>query len=160
VIVPSDSSQYYEITTTASVAGVITVCVNYDEGQLTLPENTLDVMHWSDGLSEWELITTAHDTETNTICGEVTSLSPFVLVEPACGCPYQADIEPDGFVTSLDLAACIDILFASATDIRDESCPSPRFDLDCDTFTTSLDLANLIDHLYASGSGPCDPCSQ
>jgi hypothetical protein len=75
-----------------------------------------------------------------------------------CDCPNQADIEPDGFITPLDLAAAIDILFASGEDVRDGSCPSPRFDLDCDDFTTPLDLAKIIDHLFASGEGPCDPC--
>jgi hypothetical protein len=73
-------------------------------------------------------------------------------------CPNQADLEPDGFVTSLDLAGCIDILFAGAPDIQDPDCPAPRFDLDCDGFSTSLDLSVIIDHLFASGPGPCDPC--
>jgi hypothetical protein len=76
-----------------------------------------------------------------------------------CDCPNQGDIEPDAFITSLDLAACIDILYAGADDIQDAGCPSPRFDLDCDDFTTSLDLAKIIDHLYVSGPGPCDPCN-
>jgi hypothetical protein len=75
-----------------------------------------------------------------------------------CTCPSQADIEPDGFITALDLSSCIDILFGSADDVQDDSCPTPRFDLDCDGFTTALDLARLIDHLFASDEGPCDPC--
>jgi hypothetical protein len=75
-----------------------------------------------------------------------------------CDCPNQGDIEPDEFITPLDLAACIDILFASAEDIQDSGCPSPRFDLDCDTFSTPLDLTIIIDYLFASGDGPCDPC--
>lgn len=76
-----------------------------------------------------------------------------------CACLNQGDFEPDGFVTALDLASCIDILFAGATDVHDPGCPSPRFDLDCDGFSTALDLAKLIDHLFAGGSGPCDPCA-
>jgi hypothetical protein len=75
-----------------------------------------------------------------------------------CACPNQADIEPDGFITALDLSACIDILFSGAEDVQDETCPSPRFDLDCDGFSTALDLSSLIDHLFAGGDGPCDPC--
>jgi hypothetical protein len=75
-----------------------------------------------------------------------------------CACPNQGDIEPDGFITSLDLSACIDILFAGAEDVQDTRCPGPRFDLDCDGFTTSLDLSIIIDHLFAGGPGPCDPC--
>jgi hypothetical protein len=80
------------------------------------------------------------------------------LVTNSCGCPSQGDIEPDGFLTALDLGACIDVLFAGAEDVQDAGCPSPRFDLDCDGFSTALDLAVLIDHLFAGGDGPCDPC--
>jgi hypothetical protein len=76
-----------------------------------------------------------------------------------CTCPHQGDIEPDGFLTALDLAACIDILFAGSVDAKERWCPSPRMDLDCDGFSTALDLAVLIDHLFAGGDGPCDPCS-
>ena len=77
-----------------------------------------------------------------------------------CICPYQGDAEPDGFVTALDLSACIDILFAGSPDLKDADCPIPRFDLDCDGFTTALDLSRLIDHLFAGGAGPCDPCEE
>jgi len=80
-------------------------------------------------------------------------------VVSGCECPNQADIEPDNFVTALDLSACIDILFAGASDVQDPLCPSPRFDADCDNFTTALDLTVVIDHLFAGGAGPCDPCA-
>jgi hypothetical protein len=69
-------------------------------------------------------------------------------------------MEPDGFITPLDLTTCIDILFAGAEDTQDATCPSPRFDWDCDGFTTPLDLTGIIDHLFASGPGPGDPCGQ
>jgi hypothetical protein len=76
-----------------------------------------------------------------------------------CVCDNQGDIEPDEFITALDLGACIDILFAGAPDVQDPECPSPRFDLDCDAFSTALDLGIIIDHLFAGGPGPCDPCN-
>jgi hypothetical protein len=82
-----------------------------------------------------------------------------ITIGDPCSCQHQSDSEPDGYVTALDLAACIDILFAGAEDIQDPSCPSPRFDFDCDTFSTALDLSGLIDHLFVSGPGPCDPCA-
>jgi PKD repeat protein len=79
-------------------------------------------------------------------------------VVPSCVCANQGDTEPDGFITSVDLAACIDILFAGSPDVQDIDCPTPRFDLDCDGFTTSLDLTVIISYLFESGPGPCDPC--
>ena len=75
-----------------------------------------------------------------------------------CSCPNQGDSEPDGFITSLDLAAVIDALFAGGTDPQDPDCPTFHFDFDCDRFTTALDLAIVIDYLFAGGQGPCDPC--
>lgn len=91
--------------------------------------------------------------------GESPSYTVSIGLFSSCGCPYQGDFEPDGFLTALDLAACIDILFSGAADIRDADCPSPRCDLDCDGYSTALDLAFLIDHLFAGGSEPCDPCA-
>jgi hypothetical protein len=79
---------------------------------------------------------------------------------PVCRCYNQADTEPDGFITALDLAATIDALFAGAENPQDPDCPTFRFDLDCDGFATALDLAGLIDHLFAGGEGPCDPCAK
>ena len=76
----------------------------------------------------------------------------------ACTCDFQGDSDGDGFVTALDLANIIDVLFAGAPDIQDPLCPTVRLDLDCDGFTTSLDLAVIIDHLFAAGPGPCEPC--
>jgi len=76
----------------------------------------------------------------------------------ACICDFQGDGDEDGFLTALDLANIIDVLFAGAPDVQDALCPKPRFDLDCDGFSTALDLAVMIDHLFAGGAGPCDPC--
>jgi hypothetical protein len=75
-----------------------------------------------------------------------------------CGCAFQSDFDEDGFLTALDLATMIDILFAGQPDIQDPNCPNPRADFDCDGFSTALDLSGLIDHLFAGGDGPCDPC--
>jgi hypothetical protein len=81
-----------------------------------------------------------------------------ITITPSCDCPYQGDFDEDMFVTPLDLAAVIDILFASGVDPQDPDCPDTRADMDCDGFATSLDLSVIIDYLFASGPGPCDPC--
>jgi hypothetical protein len=78
--------------------------------------------------------------------------------DTSCNCPAQGDIEPDGFLTSLDLAAIIDALFVEGPNPQDIYCPTYRFDLDCDFFTTALDLSIIIDHLFVSGPDPCEPC--
>jgi hypothetical protein len=73
------------------------------------------------------------------------------------GCPHQGDIEPDGFITALDLTGIIATLFEGGPSPRDPCCPTFRFDFDCDGFVTALDLSVIIDHLFAGGSGPCTP---
>jgi hypothetical protein len=80
-----------------------------------------------------------------------------VTVEPNGICPHQGDIEPDGFITSIDLAGLISALFEGGEDPQDVCCPTSRFDMDCDGFLTSLDLSVMIDYLFSSGPGPCDP---
>jgi hypothetical protein len=76
----------------------------------------------------------------------------------SCECPYQNDFDDDNFITAIDLAGLIDVLFAGEPDVQDPICPLPRGDGDCDGFSTALDLSLIIDHLFASGLGPCDPC--
>ena len=82
-----------------------------------------------------------------------------ITVQDGCLCPAQGDFDDDLFVTPIDLAAEIDILFAGRVDIHDPGCPTTRADLDCDDFATALDLSAMIDYLFAGGSPPCDPCS-
>jgi hypothetical protein len=76
-----------------------------------------------------------------------------------CACPMQGDIDGDEFITALDLASEIDILFSGSTDPQDPDCPTTRGDFDCDGFTTALDMSDVIDHLFAGGAAPCDPCA-
>jgi V8-like Glu-specific endopeptidase len=92
-------------------------------------------------------------------CGSISGSSPTGGATTIQSCPWQSDFDQDGYVTPLDLAAMIDILFAGQPDVQDPNCPIPRADFDCDGYTTPLDLAGLIDYLFTSGPGPCDPCS-
>jgi len=71
---------YFEVTTDAVVGGPITVCLNYDENNLPGKESQIVLVHY-DG-SKWADVTTSVDTVNNRICGEVSSLSPFVIAVP------------------------------------------------------------------------------
>jgi subtilisin family serine protease len=83
-----------------------------------------------------------------------------ITVLDGCLCPSQGDFDSDNFITSIDLASLIDVLFSGGTDIIDPWCSTSRGDLDCDAFATALDLAVMIDHLFSGGPPPCDPCAQ
>jgi uncharacterized membrane protein len=69
--------RYYELTTTASYTGPVTVCILYEPAEFSRPA-LLRLFH-DDG-SGWADVTTSNDV-TGRICGMVTTLSPFALFE-------------------------------------------------------------------------------
>ncbi|MHA2274349.1 MAG: SBBP repeat-containing protein, partial [Candidatus Kariarchaeaceae archaeon] len=74
---------YYEITTSVTFSGSITICINYDDTGLTPEqEDNLALMHYDETISppDWVNITTSHDMENNIICGETDHLSAFGLM--------------------------------------------------------------------------------
>jgi FlgD Ig-like domain len=75
------NSLYYNLSTTATTTGDIDVCITYNEGELTVPESTLRVLHWDTNLNPdaWVDITTSLDTGTNVLCGTTDHLSPFAI---------------------------------------------------------------------------------
>jgi len=76
-----------------------------------------------------------------------------------CLCPFQGDINNDGFIDAVDLAMLIDIVFFGAVDPQDSTCPTTRGDFNGDGFADATDLAELIDHVFFGGAGPTDPCT-
>jgi len=118
---PSDfyviGESFIDITTTADYSGLITLGIRYDESQVS-NEESLRLFHWNG--SEWEDITTSVDTVENIVYGQVASLSPFFIGEPAvlpiadAGDPYlvqincsvdldgSASYHPDGTIVSYD----------------------------------------------------------
>ncbi|MBK9745767.1 MAG: carboxypeptidase regulatory-like domain-containing protein [Chloroflexi bacterium] len=72
---------YYELTTSASFAGSIQVCIDYSA--ITVGnESRLKLFHLDH--PNWVDVTSLGypDTTNNIICGTVTSLSPFAILEP------------------------------------------------------------------------------
>jgi len=72
---------YYELTTTATFSGAITVCFSYTAEAFANTGN-LRLFHGGPG-GGWTDVTTTNvvDGSASTICGSVTSLSPFILAE-------------------------------------------------------------------------------
>jgi probable HAF family extracellular repeat protein len=71
---------YYNLTTTASFAGAITVCINYAGTTFANPDE-IRLFH-GNGSGGWTDVTTSLNESTTTICGSVASLSPFIVAEP------------------------------------------------------------------------------
>jgi len=74
---------YYNIQTTASYDGTITVCLSY-AGVRYGNESQLKLLHGvtaANGTVQWVDVTTSLDIANDIICGRVTSLSPFLAAE-------------------------------------------------------------------------------
>jgi hypothetical protein len=69
---------YYDITTTATHSGQISLCIDYDETQVAGAENDLKLFHEVD--NRWVDVTTYVDTENNKIYGTTSSLSRIIIV--------------------------------------------------------------------------------
>jgi Regulator of chromosome condensation (RCC1) repeat len=70
---------YFDLSTTATYTGAITVCFGYSAISYANAAN-IKLFHGNtDGT--WTNVTTSNNTTTQVICGSVTSLSPFVLAE-------------------------------------------------------------------------------
>jgi hypothetical protein len=72
---------YYSLATTAVFSGPISICINYTGITFTaFPQ----LYHYSG--SAWVNVTTSVDPLARTVCGTVTSLSPFALFAPLPAC--------------------------------------------------------------------------
>jgi hypothetical protein len=69
---------YYDVSTTATFTGDVTLCFSWQEGQFH-NENAIKLFHYEN--NAWLNVTTSLDTNTNQVCGQVTSLSPLALFE-------------------------------------------------------------------------------
>jgi hypothetical protein len=155
---PLDPPVFYDITTSATCSGTITVCFEYDEGALTEDEEDLLLLHYN-GI-EWVDVTSSLDIESNTICGATTELSPFVLaVEADCCEGRVGDVNGiNGDEPSIgDVSQLIDAKFITGScdgliwcyteaDINQSGGKDPN----CDELTIG-DVSNLIDYLFITG---------
>jgi uncharacterized membrane protein YeaQ/YmgE (transglycosylase-associated protein family) len=93
-----DPPTYYDLNTTAVHAGIIRICIDYT-GVSYANELDLKLLHFESG--KWVDITTSLDTVADVICGESTSLSPFLIGQAAV--PVAIDIEPGRFPNRINL---------------------------------------------------------
>ncbi|MBP8293839.1 MAG: DNRLRE domain-containing protein, partial [Caldilineaceae bacterium] len=72
-------SNFYDVNTTASFTGAVTICLSYDPGAFENPSEAR-ILHYEGGA--WVDVTTANDTLAGIVCGVVSSLSPFAVTVP------------------------------------------------------------------------------
>ncbi|MBU1628451.1 hypothetical protein KKB18_13865, partial [bacterium] len=92
------AGMYYEINTTAEFTGIVEICINYDDTDLTPDkEAKLQLKVYEEETASWEtLTTTLLDTDANKICAETSHFSFFALTYD-----MSAEIEIDPGVFNL-----------------------------------------------------------
>jgi len=157
--VPADPVTYHDIATDAVFSGVIDVCFDYDEGDVTGDENDMTLQHYSG--SQWTDIAYLLDTDANSICGLTTSLSPFLLAvdEFTCCLSRVGDVNGEGGdePTIGDVSCLIDAKFITGNCEGIIDClaeadinQSGGIDPTCDDITIG-DISILIDYLFITG---------
>ncbi|UCH15587.1 MAG: HYR domain-containing protein [Bacteroidales bacterium] len=86
-----DPLTYYDVSTTAEFLGPVQIAIDYS-GMVFDNEEGLRLLHYES--NQWLDVTTMLDTDNDMIYGEVTSLSPFGILE---------DIEPPVFSENSDI---------------------------------------------------------
>ena len=114
--------RYFDVTTTAVFSGAVDICVNYD-GTGAGDESTLKLFHRTpDG---WKNVTTSLDTDSDRICGSVTSLLTLAVFEEGSDAPTP-DFDGDGTVDFTDFIQFAQVFGTSSGDAAYDT----RFDLD------------------------------
>jgi hypothetical protein len=72
-----DPPLYYEIDTTATFTGPVTVCFDY--AGVTFSSGTPRLLHFDEDLQSWVDITSSLDEANSRICGITSSFSPFAI---------------------------------------------------------------------------------
>lgn len=122
-------SVIYDISPTASYSGSAQLCLPYLPSQ-SGDQNALHLYHYDNG--NWVDVTTYTDTTNFEVCGEVTSFSPFVVVESI---PVPGDLNGDGVVDVNDY----NLFIATFGKCVGQTGYNPKADYDGDGCITFVD---------------------
>ena len=97
-IIPSGAPLYYDINTTATYTGNITISIKYDDtGMTPAQEQSLKLQVYEMPPGSWKDITTSKDMNANIISGEVNHLTDFaVMMTTGSGTESITVVSPNG----------------------------------------------------------------
>ena len=149
---------YYDISTTATVDGTITVCMSY-------PETTtgdLRLLHYED--PDWVDVTTSVDPVARVVCGATTSLSPFAVTifsSPFEFSGFSPPVEDQPLVNRMKAGSAVPVKFSLGGDfglgIFEDGFPASR-SVACDPGAAT----DVIEVTVSAGASSLsyDPVSQ
>ncbi len=89
------AGNYFDINSTSTYTGTITLSLPYDEDMIVGNESDLQLMHFNSSSGMWEDITTYVDVVNNIIYGETTNFSIFLIIQQDIT-PPKTTIEVNG----------------------------------------------------------------
>ncbi len=149
-IIPSSPNRYYNISTTAPHSGTIEICISYDSSEIVGGDESGVALFHHNG-SAWVNITTSLDLPNNIVCGQTSTLSPFVVAYPSYLC---GDANGNGTRNISDAVYLINYIFAGGP------APSPVIagDANCSNAVSISDVVYLINYIFSGGAAPCAAC--
>ena len=103
----SSSPVYYDLATNAGFTGNILVCLVYTADNFLKPAN-LVLLHYNSGTHEWDTTASTVDQPHTKVCGAVTSVSPFTVVENiSTTTTLTVDIASPTYGTQITLTAAV-----------------------------------------------------
>ena len=104
-----DPPLYYELDTTATFTGPVTVCFSY--AGISFGTGSPRLFHYEGGA--WVDITTSVDAVASTLCGSATSFSPFaIFVSPVARTGFYAPVsDVPGFVNTVKGGSTVPLTF-------------------------------------------------
>jgi Tol biopolymer transport system component len=82
---------YYDVSTTATFNGSVTVCIRFDPSAYTHPD-TVTLWHFENPPGTWANITTSLDAANHVVCGITSSFSPFSILEQVPPGPHGSPV--------------------------------------------------------------------
>jgi hypothetical protein len=88
---------YYDISTTAIYTSPVTVCIS---GSFPAAPTNPQLFHYDQTIQQWVNVTSAGYPTSTMVCGNVSSLSPFALFQPASYSSSQISVTTSGLLYS------------------------------------------------------------
>ncbi|MCX6836060.1 MAG: C10 family peptidase, partial [candidate division Zixibacteria bacterium] len=167
--VPAAPARYYDLATNATISGTASVCIGYEDADVSRDESTLKLLHYEGGA--WVDVTTSLTPETNVSCGSAATLSPFLVGEKTSCCNGRVG-DANGLgvypqeVTISDIQTLVTAKFIYGTcagyvpclaegDVNQSGGTNPT----CSSITIS-DIQALVNHLFIAGpaNAPLNSC--